>query len=188
MTIYRSIKYNIITQPFGENKVPIYKELGMLGHNGWDWFLKSGTPVYWDVDTAGQIIETMVDRYGGLGVVVQSKDGAKHYKHRFWHFKGFAVKVGQEVESGDLLGWGDNTGYSTGDHLHRDLKECTENGQTLNRDNGYFGGIDIKTFFKNVFVIDQINFLEKKKTILTKMMEILKKVVQLYLLKSKMPN
>ncbi len=185
MRIYRAVKTNLITQGFGENKNAIYKKVGMLGHNGIDWLLKRGEPVYYDVDKEGVVLETMIDQYGGLGVVVLSKDDNKYYRHRFWHLKGFAVKAGQKVETGDLLGWGDSTGYSTSDHLHRDLKECKENGQTLNWNNGYFGAIDYLPFFKNVFVLDQMKFLRKKKSILSKMVEIMKKVVCLYLAKQK---
>ena len=46
-----------------------------------------------------------------------------HAKTIYWHLiKEIPVKVGQKVQAGDVVGYADNTGFSTGDHLHFGLK------------------------------------------------------------------
>ena len=41
---------------------------------------------------------------------------------RYGHFSRFAVKLGQHVEQGDLLGYSGSTGASTGPHLHFEIR------------------------------------------------------------------
>ncbi len=179
MIIYRAIKRNWRTQGFGkEGTVPrmieFYKKLGLKDgfHNGWDWSLDNGTPVYWDCDINGLVIDTHIDGSGGLGVKVITQDKDGNFKHLFWHCQGFACKPGDVLKSGDLIGWGDNTGRSTGSHLHRGLKPVylDNNGNWKNKypNNGYFGAIDIKPYFKNIYIkgliinlVSQINILKK---------------------------
>ena len=161
MLILRGIQNNRITQIFGENKVPFYKEKGMLGHNGIDLALDNGDPIYWDCDTEGVVLETHIDSSGGMGVIMGSQNGNKYFKHIFWHLQEILAQPGELYETGALLGYGDNTGMSTGPHLHRGLKETDEDYQTINWDNGYRGGIDIAPFMKNIFVL---HYMETLKT------------------------
>ena len=44
------------------------------------------------------------------------------YWSRYAHLQGYAVVRGQEVRQGQLIGYGNDTGNSTGDHLHFELK------------------------------------------------------------------
>ncbi len=175
MKIYRSCKTNLISQCFGENKNSIYKEWNLAGHNGIDWLIQDGEPVYFDVDGRGKVIEVSLDYSAGLGVVVQTEG----FKHIFWHLKRVDVKVGDIVETGDLLGLGDSTGYSTGPHLHRGLKKCDENGITINRDNSYDGAIDPILFLQNIWVVDKKKFLEEKLSVLTGIVNLLKLLIGL---------
>lgn len=154
MKLYRAIKSNYFVQGFGENLLPIYKELGMLGHTGIDLGCWSGEPIYHSGDWDG-IVMTEVDNAGGYGVNVISKEpmeDGRYYKLRYWHLKEFKVYDGQEVKCGDLLGLGDSTGLSTGDHLHFGLKPCDKDGNSLEPNNGYFGAIDPLPYYENVFV------------------------------------
>jgi len=187
MIIYRAIKRNIISQSFGQNKSPRYKEADMKGHNGIDWVLKEGDPIYFDCDCAGIVVENHIDSKGGLGVVIITDDKDGLFKHRYWHLKQFHAKVGQRVETGDLLGWGDNTGMSTGHHLHRDMKRLEwwsggTNYKIQDYKNGYFGGIDYEPFLENIFVLKKMKGLRLTKTIA----EFWIKVVQLKILKWKL--
>ena len=68
---------------------------------------------------------------------------------------------GQEVKCGDLLGLGDSTGLSTGDHLHFGLKPCNKDGVSSNEGNGYFGAIDPIPFYENIFVLDVLNIKQQ---------------------------
>jgi murein DD-endopeptidase MepM/ murein hydrolase activator NlpD len=38
-----------------------------------------------------------------------------------YHLKSFVATVGQQVKQGDLVAYSDNTGLSTGAHLHWDI-------------------------------------------------------------------
>jgi len=159
MKIFRSVRENKITQSFGENKLPYYKQIGMLGHNGIDFACRNGAKIYWDVDQKGKVLENHIDNAGGLGVIIVTRDtDGQYYKHRFWHLKSFKCVPGQIINTGTIIGYADNTGNSTGSHVHRDLKKVSknENGNyvVLNKDNGYFGAIDPKPFLVNKFVVD----------------------------------
>ena len=163
MKIYRPVKSNHRTQMFGENKLPWYKEWGMRGHNGEDWRAYHGEPVYHSGDWDG-IAYTETDKDGGIGVdVISPKLG---YKLRYWHLKSTNVYDGQEVKMGQLIGYADNTGTSTGDHLHWSLKKVDKNGKTLNRNNGYYGAVDFSQYFENEFVLDKLEVKEKLLTII----------------------
>jgi murein DD-endopeptidase MepM/ murein hydrolase activator NlpD len=184
MIIYRAMNFCWIGQKFGlENTasslLSFYQSIGLKGHNGWDFGTKDAEPIYWDTDGRGMVIETSIDCYGGLGVVVNSEDNGKFYKHRFWHLKEFKCHTGQILEGGDLIGLADNTGKSTGPHLHRDLKECDKNYNTLNKDNGYGGCLDIQLFWKNVFIKDYMAQLKGQVSILRQMLEIIRKIINL---------
>lgn len=54
----------------------------------------------------------------GYYVVVDHGDG---FQTLYAHLSGIAVSQGQYVESGQLLGYGGSTGYSTGTHLHYEV-------------------------------------------------------------------
>ena len=102
MIIYRPHKrHNLLSQGFGKEKtnprmLPKYQAICstrgdvkqcLLGHNGWDWPLPHGQPVYWPCDIIGKVFYVDDDDKGGRGVSVicEDKDG-KRYKHIFWHF------------------------------------------------------------------------------------------------------
>ena len=56
--------------------------------------------------------------YGNLVIVSHDDDWLSYYAH----LDEFAVMVGQEVRQGELLGGAGTTGYSTGPHLHFELR------------------------------------------------------------------
>ena len=180
----RSIKTNFLTQRFGENKVPFYKDMGMNGHNGWDWASRDGEKIYWDcTDCEGKVLALHTDRSGGLGVDIITTDKDGTFKHRFWHLKNFKCKPGDVLGTGDLIGQADNTGLSTGAHLHRGLKRVKQlkSGKYINidQDNGYFGGTDIEPyFFKNIYVKDYVINLTGQVTILTKVVYLIKQFLK----------
>ena len=170
MFIYRAIKTNLLTQGFYDNKSPIYKEMGMRWHGGYDWVTHPDEKVYFDCSARGTVLNTEIDRAGGLGVniITESKEGI--FKHRYWHLKDFAVKAGDVLETADLIGVSDNTGLSTGNHLHRDRKEMIKDQygsyKIKDRDNGSYGTVSMDLVFKNIFVKDHMETLKRKVTIL----------------------
>jgi len=182
MKIYRAVKTNWISQRFGANAVKWYKKWGMKGHNGIDWIAQDGEKIYFDVSCKGVVLNTHIDGKGGLGVDIITEDKDGIFKHRYWHLKEFKCKAGDIMETGDLIGLADNTGWSTGTHLHRGLKPQTkdENGEYKNsqQDNGYKGGIDYAPYLKSVYVKDYMDYLTKQLSMLQRMIELFKKLLK----------
>lgn len=149
----------------------LYKSLGMDGHNGEDWSLWYGEPVYHAGDFDG-VAKTEVDKSGGIGVDVIGDD----YKLRYWHLKAVAVYDGKKIQMGDLIGYGDSTGLSSGNHLHWSLKKVNSSGRTLNKDNGFLGAIDFRPYFENTFVLDVLDIRAKQ----LRVIDLLHQVIGLY--------
>lgn len=108
---------------FGMRTHPIYKVRKM--HTGIDFAASIGTPIYATAD--GKVITVEV-KFSGYGKVVEIDHGFG-YKTRYAHMHGFAVKQGQFVKRGDLIGYVGDTGLSTAPHLHY---EVFINGEYVN--------------------------------------------------------
>lgn len=147
------LKYWSVNQHFGENANPYYAQLGLKGHNGMDLYAPDGTPVYAAHD--GTVTFAGEDGSAGLGVVIRTDkeyaygDGKAFYKTIYWHLKkgSIVVHASQKVKAGDLLAQADNTGMSTGSHLHFGLKPVYQGENdwswwNAEQNNGYAGAID----------------------------------------------
>jgi murein DD-endopeptidase MepM/ murein hydrolase activator NlpD len=148
-----------VNQYFGNNFNTFYTESGMTGHNGIDFHALDSTEVYATHD--GRVTFTGYDGAGGLGVVIRTNeeveflDGTIAYaKSIYWHLKKDTIKVtgGQTVKAGDLIALADNTGRSTGAHLHFGLKPIQKGEQdwyweNVRQNNGYKGAIDPMPYF-----------------------------------------
>lgn len=139
--LFQPIKPFYINQHFGENKScvdlatgvsvitcdglnppPGYRSLyGPKGHLGLDLAAYHGQPVYCACDGTVSSIDT--NPKSGLDVRVVSDANNETYRHIYEHLLGYQSKIGDKVEAGDLIGWADNTGYSSGDHLHFELQQ-----------------------------------------------------------------
>jgi len=144
-----------------------YPLIGLRGHNGQDNKTYHGEPLFFPVDIPGMewYADTEVDPDGGIGVDVISRRPIElqgftaHVKFRFWHLKSVAVYDGKPVKLGDLLGYCDSTGASSGDHLHWAMKRCDDEGNTFNTANGYSGAVDFSPWhepYKDTFVLTHI--------------------------------
>jgi murein DD-endopeptidase MepM/ murein hydrolase activator NlpD len=100
---------------FGLRIHPVYKVKKM--HNGIDFAASIGTPIYATAD--GTIAKAEV-RFSGYGKVIEIDHGFG-YRTRYAHMHDFAVKKGQQVKRGDLIGYVGNTGLSTAPHLHYEV-------------------------------------------------------------------
>jgi len=134
--LFQPIKPFIMNQEFGANRVCIstdgkktikscdgknppegYKSLyGPKGHGGIDLRAEHGQEVYCAQEGIVYRIDT--DPRSGLDVGVQSYVNGIQFRHIYEHLMGYQPQVGDKVSVGQLIGWADNTGYSSGDHLH----------------------------------------------------------------------
>jgi len=142
-----------VNQKFGANDTPLYAQLGLKGHNGLDLYAPDGTPIYAAHD--GTVTFSGDDGSSGIGIVITTDKDFDYngkptrFKSIYWHLKKGSLKVfaSQKVKAGDLIAEADNTGMSTGSHLHFSIKPVLQ-GETLwswenvEQNNGYKGSID----------------------------------------------
>jgi len=114
-----------ITQLFGENP-QVYKKWGFPGHNGIDYGIPNGTPI---TSAASGTVSQVSFEHGGYGnyVKLAHKSGTTNYYTYYAHLANAAVAAGQNISAGQLVGYSNNTGASTGPHLHFGLKIDGEN-------------------------------------------------------------
>jgi murein DD-endopeptidase MepM/ murein hydrolase activator NlpD len=86
-------------------------------HEGTDFAMPAGTPVYAPADGVVVLAEPLAVR--GNAVVIDHGWGVYS---GLYHLTKFAVEVGQHVKQGDLVAYSGNTGLSTGAHLHWDIR------------------------------------------------------------------
>ncbi len=103
----------IITAVFGNKRSYNGGAPGLCGHEGQDFAIDGGTPVY--APAGGTIV--LAEPLKVRGNVVFINHGLGVYS-AFFHLSEIDVKDGQVVKQGDLLGKVGTTGFSTGNHLH----------------------------------------------------------------------
>lgn len=108
---------------FGYRIHPIYKVKKM--HEGTDFSVKKGTPVY---ATGDGIIKWTRTSFSGYGKQIEI-DHSFGYVTKYAHLNEFVVKKGQRVKRGELIAYSGNTGGSTAPHLHY---EVIKNGKKVN--------------------------------------------------------
>lgn len=124
-----------VSQSFGVN-YQNYARFGLLGHNGIDFAVPQGTPVF-SLDD-GTVTESQNDPSGyGLYVKVVHSWGESIYGH----LSAQSVSRGASVIAGAQVGLSGNTGNSTGPHLHFGVR-ITPNF----RDDGWGGYSDPQKF------------------------------------------
>jgi hypothetical protein len=150
--IIRPIEPFELTQEFGVNPAS-YARFGLAGHNGWDLRTKfNDTP-----QGHRYILASWLNQYYGQGnegndgyglyfeTIVQLENT---YKLTFAHC--LSIEGFQTKQEGETMAISDNTGNSTGAHLHLTVKRGVLNqGKFVsdNSNNGYFGAINPQEFF-----------------------------------------
>lgn len=197
---------SVVGQKFGENSVcigaddklvftdnnvcptgyrSVYASFGMKGHNGIDIPCAFRSPVYSPID--GTVIDVSLDRTKGIGCYVRStkefdySTGLAYYKVGLWHFDEIVVENGQRIDTGQLLGYADTTGYSTGNHLHFELKPVRKDAKgyyyNIEQENGYYGCLDPITL---IIEEDAVNYQSKLLSISEQLKKILDKIKWLF--------
>lgn len=104
----------VISSEFGLRRHPITEQVKL--HKGIDIAADEGTDFH--STSIGRV--TYAGRAGGLGLMVEVK-GVDGTVTRFGHASALAVKVGDRVHKGVVLGQVGSTGVATGSHLHYEL-------------------------------------------------------------------
>ncbi|MDR1673537.1 MAG: M23 family metallopeptidase [Bacteroidales bacterium] len=110
---------------YGMRFHPIYHIVRM--HYGMDFTCDVGTDVY----ATGDGVVSDVRYSGGFGnrIVIDHGFG---YKTLYAHLSKFAVKPGEHVRRGQLIGYSGNTGDSVGPHLHYEVHKDDEPVNPIN--------------------------------------------------------
>ncbi len=168
-----------------------YTSMGMKGHNGEDWACFFKEPIFFSIvatNKDGKVIKwyskDSSDVQDGLGVDVfsgepipidvlpegtgsqarklwEAQNRSIRVKFRYWHLEsGWRDK---DVVLGEMVGLGDSTGASSGNHLHWGMKFVDANDNTLDKDNGFYGAVDFSrwtidpdTNKRYEFILDKI--------------------------------
>jgi hypothetical protein len=146
-----------ITQRFNDFETnpkikKIYTEQGRIGHDGLDIVVfddvravEGGEVIFADWDS--KMTWATKGMYFGFGImtIIWNKEN-----NRLWVYahlsENLSLEVGQIVKKGDYVGQMGGSGRGNQNiwdvHLHIGLYEVDQNPTILNRDNGFWGGID----------------------------------------------
>jgi septal ring factor EnvC (AmiA/AmiB activator) len=134
-----------LTQEFNDSCCrDSYTQFGLKGHNGLDYGCPTGTKILAPHD--GKIIEATLDPKG-YGIYVKIENTIEGSV--LAHLKEYRVGVGDGVKEGDLVGYSDNSGNSTGQHLHWGYYRFPRD-----RKNGFNGYIDQTSYIGSTLSFD----------------------------------
>jgi murein DD-endopeptidase MepM/ murein hydrolase activator NlpD len=119
-------------------------------HKGMDFTAPRGTPIY---ATGNGVVKRADRRSSGYGHHVRIDHGFG-YVSLYAHLYKYAVKKGQKVKRGDLIGFVGSTGRSQAPHLHY---EIFKDGRNLNPINFYYGDLTSEEFAELLKVAGQEN-------------------------------
>lgn len=106
------INFKYVSSNFTKKRFhPVQKR--WKSHNGTDYVAATGTPVMAAGD--GRVIKASYNRFNGNYVFIQH---GEKYVTKYLHFKSKAVKTGDTVKQGQVVGYLGSTGMVTGAHLH----------------------------------------------------------------------
>jgi murein DD-endopeptidase MepM/ murein hydrolase activator NlpD len=156
----------------GFNPPAGYKSIYKTGHGGLDLFASHNTPIYSSQDGTVEEWVAEKERGIGLGIITDRKfycdetGKEEYFKIRYWHQHINLVNLGDKVKIGQVIALADNTGYSSGSHLHYELKPVkvtfNKDGsikKTVNilQDNGYYGAINPQPYMLDEFASEFTN-------------------------------
>lgn len=104
-----------LTSGFGMRTHPVLRV--RRAHAGIDLAATTGTPIY---ATANGVIGR-ADWFSSYGLYISINHGGS-IETRYAHLSRLAVRAGDYVQRGDLIGYVGSTGRSTGPHLHYEVR------------------------------------------------------------------
>jgi murein DD-endopeptidase MepM/ murein hydrolase activator NlpD len=137
MPINESDLAHAVTSGYGWRTHPIYKTMEF--HPGMDFSAEVGTPIYATGDGVIERADNLAQGYGNH-VVVGHGFG---YRSLYAHMSKMAVKPGQKVSRGQLIGYVGSTGLSTAPHIHY---EVIRNGEKVNPVNYYYNDLSAEQY------------------------------------------
>ena len=114
-----------LTSPFGLRRHPIFKVVSF--HSGVDLAAPYGSPIM--ASDTGRVIFN--GWYGGYGKVV-IVDHGMDYSTLYAHLSRINASNGHTVIKGETIGYEGQTGYSTGPHLHFEVRKSGRPQNPLN--------------------------------------------------------
>ena len=129
----------VLASGFGIRIHPIYKVRKM--HTGIDFAAPIGTPIYASADG---LVANVDISFTGYGKKIEIDHGFG-YRTRYAHMHAFAVRNGQHVKRGQLIGYVGDTGLSTAPHLHY---EVFINGAYVNPIHYFFNDLNAAEYAK----------------------------------------
>ncbi len=156
-----------ITSPFGYRIHPITKLRAF--HTGIDLVKSHRAPIHAFV--GGLVLHARMGAtgsgFGGYGNVVAIQD-SKGSLHVYAHLDSCAVRIGQNVKAGQVIGYQGNTGNSTGSHLHYEVRKKSEPkapyGWIADRVNNCYEPTKYLRDFNKTTVTTSKNYLSKGDT------------------------
>ncbi len=138
-----------ISQGFGDNP-QIYAQFGLKGHNGIDIAAPLDTPIHAVHDGRIEFFnDAITSPTGGYGLDIRlyfEEDGFG-WDCVYGHLHKYEGTAPRDVKQGDLIGYVDSTGFSTGNHCHFGIRKMI-NGVVIDYQNGFFGYLDPRQFLK----------------------------------------
>lgn len=127
-----------ITSRFGNRVDPFLGRLAL--HSGVDFAAQTGDSV--KTTGSGKVVAAGV--FGGYGNMVEVDHGYG-ISTRYGHLSRILVSVGDEVQTGDILGRAGSTGRSTGPHIHYEVRR---NGQAVDPMHFLNAGMKLSTYLE----------------------------------------
>ena len=128
-----------VASGFGYRIHPIYKTKKF--HMGMDFTAPTGTEIYATGDGKVQELEWSLKGYGNHVVI----DHGYGYQTLYAHMYRIAVRKGQIIKRGQVIGYIGNTGTSIGPHLHY---EVIKDGNRVDPINFYFNDLSPEEYVK----------------------------------------
>lgn len=132
MPLNQSDLAHAVTSGFGWRTHPIYKTTEF--HPGMDFAAEQGTQIYASGDGVVERADNLAQGYGNHVVI----DHGFGYRSLYAHMSKMAVRPGERVKRGQLIGYVGSTGLSTAPHIHY---EVIRNGEKVNPINYYYNDL-----------------------------------------------